>query len=478
MLNLNIIIFSVIFSFSPLTIWDCAAIAQNSAQEKNTTSTNFLAQGSDFEKTLLIPQDLNPTYFKWSGEYRTRYEFLSPPEGTGSSSLNTFSHRFIVSTDFAPEEDIKIKASLMLSENLAEDFKGYAGYPLSENSNNAVSVYELYANWLSESGLGFKVGRFLYSTNNENFFSSNLDDPFPTRFDGGLLLYSKDYFNFSGGGFILSQFQDPNLKIETSRLFLASVDLKLDQNLLQNINLSFVSYDTKEKTFPEFNNFIFPEQSFTMYSASLTGELGPIFYTADVAIQQGNNLTLNQLVDAKMLNGKLGYKFNKGSQLKIYGQFHRDSGDKNQTSDTFEGYNPLFYNHFLNAGRMNLLGWGNLTTYSLGLSFKSSPTTLIILEYNAFFRTSEDAGINGLTVTGTSPLTLDLLGTNSGPYDNNLNSVNTSIGDELDLIIEFKSAIGLKFQSITGLFQPGSYLKDYNKSKLIFFQRFGLEFFF
>lgn len=420
----------------------------------------------------------NPTYFKWSGEYRTRYEFLSPVAGTGSSSLNTFSHRFIVTSDFIPEEDIKIKASLMLSENLAQDFKGYAGYPISDSNDNSVSVYELYANWLSASGLGFKVGRFLYAANNENIFSSNLDDPFPTRFDGALLLYSKDYFHFSGGGFILSQFQDPNLKTETSRLFLVSVDLKLDQNLLQNVNLSFVSMDSQERTFPEFNNYTFPEQSFTMYSASLTGDLGGMFYTADIAVQQGDNATSDQLMDSNMIHGKLGYQFKTASQFKIYGQFHRDTGDLDETADTNESYNPLFYNHFLNAGRMNLLGWGNLTSYSLGVSFKSSPSTVIAIEYNTFLRTSESSGINGLTVTGTSPLTLDLSGANTGPYDNNLNSTEKAIGDEIDLIIEFKSAVGLKFQSITGVFQPGSYLNDYDKSKLMFFQRFGLEFFF
>ena len=429
-------------------------------------------------QTTLASEDINPTYFKWTGEYRTRYEFLSPAAGTGSSSQNIFSHRFIVASDFAPAEDIKIRASLLLSENLAQDFKGYAGFPIDDSSNNTVSVYELYANWLSASGLGFKVGRFLYTANNENIFSANLDDPFPTRFDGGLLLYSKDYFNFSGGGFILSQFQDPNLKTETSRLFLGSVDLKIDQKLLQNLNLSFISFDSKEKTFPEFNNFTFQEQSFTMYSAALTGELGQFFYTADAAIQQGDNQTLDQLMDTNMIHAKLGYRFKSGSKFQIYAQFHRDTGDLDETTDTFEGYNPLFYNHFLNAGRMNLLGWGNLTYYSLGVGFQTSPRTKVALEYNTFLRTTEDSGINALTATGTSPLTLDLSGTNSGPFDNSLNSTEKAIGDELDLIIDYKSAVGLQFQSITGLFQPGAYLEDYDKSKLMFFQRFGLEFFF
>lgn len=420
----------------------------------------------------------NPTYLKWGGEYRTRYEFLTPPSGEGSSSQNIFSHRLIVSSDFKPEEDIEIKASLLLSENLGQDYKGYAGYNIPSSTNDSVFIYELYANWLSASGLGFQVGRFLFGVNNENFFSKNLDDAIPTRFDGGLLRYDKDYFNFEGGAFVISQFQNTDLKIETSRLFLVSVDLKIDQSLLQNLNLSFVSYDTKEKTFAELNNFTFPEQSFTMYSVSLTGEYGPVFYASDVAIQQGDNLTSDQLMDTSMIHGKLGFKVHNGKNLKFYGHFHRDSGDKASTPDVNETYNPMFYNHFVNAGRMNLLGWGNFTSYGLGTSFRWSESTNIGLEYLKFLRTSTDAGINGLSVTGTTPLTVVNSTPNAGPFNNSLGSLEKDIGDEIDLIIDFTSSMGLKFQSITGLFKPDNYLKDYDKDKMIFFQRFGLEFFF
>lgn len=420
----------------------------------------------------------NPTYFKWSGEYRTRYELLTPQAGQGSSALDIFSHRMIVEADFKPEESIAIKASLLLSENLGQDFRGYAGYTPTRGSQDSVAIYELYASWLSASGLSFKVGRFLYGANNENFFSKNLDDATPNRFDGGLLKYDKDYFNFEGGAFIVSQFQNANQKTETSRLYLVSVDLKLNQTLLQNLNLSFVNYDTNEKTYAEYNNFVFPEESLTMYMISLTGEYQRFFYSADVALQQGENVTTDQILDANMVHAKAGFRFSNSQRVKIYSQFHRDTGDKTDTPEHQEGYNPMFYNHFLNAGRMNLLGWGNLTSYGLGLSLHWSDNTNIALEYNRFIRTSVDDGVHGLSVTGTSPLVLDNSGTNSGPYNNSLNSQEKVIGDEIDLIVDFKSEYGLKFQSVTGLFQPNSYLKDYGKDKMIFFQRFGLEFFF
>ncbi len=420
----------------------------------------------------------NPTYFTWSGEYRTRYEFLAPPAGEGNDTLNIFSHRFILETNFKPKEDIEIQASLLLSENLGQDFRGFAGYKSPDTTNDEVSIYELYASWLSQSGLSFKIGRFLFAANNESFFSKNFDDPIPTRFDGGLLKYDKDYFNFEGGAFLVSQFQDANLKTETSALFLISVDLKIDQGLLKNVNLSFVSYDTNEKTFPSLNNFVSPAQTFTMYSASLTGELGRFYYSTDAAIQQGDNSTTDQLMDTFLFDGKFGFTLNRASKFKVYSQFHKDTGDKGATSDIDESYNPLFYNHFLNAGRMNLLAWGNLTTLGLGTSFKWSDSTIVCLEYNKFLRSTADSGINGLSVSGTSPLTLDGSGTNSGPFDNNLASEDKNIGDELDLIVDFNSEIGLKFQSITGVFQPGGYLEVYNKTKLIVYQRFGLEFLF
>ncbi len=420
----------------------------------------------------------NPTYLKWSGEYRTRYEFLLPPSGEGTSSLNTFSHRLIFSSNFKPEENIEIKASLLLSENLGQDYKGFAGYKVNTSQDESVSIYELYANWLANSGLGFQVGRFLFNNSNDNIFSKNLDDAIPTRFDGGLLKYDKDFFNFSGGVFVVSQFQNAQLKTETSRLYLVSVDLKINENLFKNINFSFISYDTKENTIVDLNNFTFPEQSFTMYSASLTGEYERFFYDADVAIQQGDNKTTNQLMDNSMLNGTLGMTLHLPSKLKVFSQFHRDTGDVASTTETNESYNPMFYNHFLNAGRMNLLGWGNLTSYSLGLSRKWSDKTTVHLEYISFLRTSPDSGINGLSATGLTPLTSDNSGNNTGPFNNILASLKKNIGDEIDLVIDYTSPIGLKFQSITGVFLPGAYLKDYSKTDTIFFQRFGLEFLF
>lgn len=420
----------------------------------------------------------NPTYLKWSGEYRTRYELLFPPSGDGSSSLSTFSHRLILASNFKPQENIELKASLLLSENLGQDYKGYAGYMVSSSNAESVFIYELYANWLADSGLGFQVGRFLFKSANDNFFSNNLDDAIPNRFDGGLLKYDKDFFNFSGGAFIVSQFQNAQLEIETSRLYVISVDLEIDEDLFKNINLSFISYDTVEKTFTELNNFTFPEKSFTMYAVSFTGDYGPFFYTADAGIQQGTNETSDQTVDGTMLDTKIGYTIHPRSKSKVYLIGHIDSGDKSSTTDSDESYNPLFYNHFVNGGRMNLLGWGNLTSFTLGLSRQLNDNTSVQLEYIKFLRTNTEAGINGLSPTGLTALTIDDSGNNTGPYDNNLNSSNKDIGDEVDLVIDYKSAIGLKFQSITGLFMPAGYLKDYNKSDLIYFQRFGIEFVF
>ncbi len=422
--------------------------------------------------------DTNPTYIRWSGEYRTRYELLFPPAGQGSSSLSNFSHRLILASNFKPQENIQLKASLLLSENLGQDFKGYAGYSVNSSNAESVFIYELYANWLADSGLGFQVGRFLFNSANDKFFSNNLDDAIPTRFDGGLLKYDKDFFNFSGGAFIVSQFQNAQLEIETSRLYIVSVDLKIDENLFKNINLSFISYDTVENTFVELNNFTFPEKSFTMYAVSLTGDYGPFFYTADAGLQQGTNDTADQTVDGSMFDAKLGYTIHVPSKSNIYVAGHIDSGDESSTAEVDESYNPLFYNHFVNGGRMNLLGWGNLTSFTAGVSRQFTDNVNVQLEYIKFLRTTAEAGINGLSPTGLTALTIDESGNNTGPYNNNLNSSNKNIGDEVDLVIDYKSGVGLKFQSITGLFMPAGYLKDYDKSELIFFQRFGLEFLF
>lgn len=426
-------------------------------------------------------QQINPTYIQWSGNYRSRFESLHRPAGVSGQKTNRFAHQLILSANFQAQESLKFKASLLGFDTWGKEYAGYAGYPYTEETTpQIIHLYEAFANWGFSSGVSFQMGRFPFEIGNGALFSKNLDDDLPTRFDGGFFQYESDVVKFQLGGFAISDWRSAtsNFNDQDYKTYFLNSDLKILQPFFKNISFTFLILDKDEKTLTDLGGIILPKEEKEVYAASLTGETGRVFYSMDGAIQQGENHTTTQSIEANMLHARVGAVAFSPWKLSFYLQGHRDTGDRSDSADKNETYDPLFYNHFQNAGKMNLLGWGNLTYFSLGISWILKRNYNFFLEYNKFYRTSATAGTFGLGPSGGAPIVWDTGSLTDGPYNNSLNSDERYIADEVDFTFEYQAEDGLRFQSITGLFIPGNYLKDYGKDDLVFFQRLGIEFVF
>ncbi len=423
-------------------------------------------------------QQSNPTYIQWMGNYRSRFESLHRPAGVSGGKTNRLAHQIILSANFKAQENLKFKASLLGFETWGSDYLGYAGYPyFSGQDQEMLQLYEANAEWNFASGLSVFVGRTPFEIGNGAVFSKNLDDDYPTRFDGGYFQYQTDVARFQLGGFAISSWSSGTTAYDDQdyKIYFLSADLKALEPYVKNISFTFMMLDRDEMAITVPLPVNFPKEEKDIYAVSLTGETGRFFYSFDGVIQEGVNRTSGQDTRAHMLHGRTGFIAYEPWQLGVYIQYHTDTGDNASTANVDESYDPLYYNHFQNAGKMNLLGWSNLTYYSAGLTWVLGSSSRFFLEYNRFYRTSASSGIRGLGALGGNSLVWDSGASLDGPYNNNLNSTEKFIGHEIDLTYELQTESGLRFQSITGLLLPGDYLKVYGKDAQIFFQRLGVE---
>lgn len=428
--------------------------------------------------SLIYAQQANPTYIQWMGNYRSRFESLHRPGAVSGEKTNRLAHQIILSATFKAQENLKFKASLLGFETWGSDYLGYAGYPYYEGqTQEMLHLYEANAEWSFASGLSVVVGRTPFEIGNGAVFSKNTDDDFPTRFDGGYFQYQTDIAKFQLGGFAISSWSTGGATFNNKdyKTYFLNADLKILEPYFKNISFTFLMLDRDEMNITTPVAVLFPKEEKDIYAVSMTGETGRFFYSFDGVIQEGKNRTSGQSIRSHMLHGRAGFIAYEPWQLGFYVQYHTDTGDDPNTADIDESYDPLYYNHFQNAGKMNLLGWGNLTYYSAGVSWVISSQTRFFLEYNRFYRSDVDSGIRGLGALGGNPLVWTSAGSVDGPYNNNLGSTDKFIGHEADLTFELQTDSGLRFQSITGVFVPGDYLKDYGKNDKALFQRLGVE---
>lgn len=420
----------------------------------------------------------NPTYIQWSGAYRSRFESVHRPSGTHGEKTNRLAHQIILSAQFQAQENLRFKASLLGFETWGSEYMGYAGYPYSEGSNqDMLNLYEAFAEWNFSSGVSVLVGRTPFEIGNGALFSRNMDDDFPTRFDGGFFQYQADLAKFQLGGFAISSWSSAGAAFDDKdyKTYFLNADLKILEPYVKNISLTFLILDRDDKALDNLGGVVIPKEEKEVYAVSAMGEVGRIFYALDGVIQQGTNRSTDQSIRANMLHAKVGAVVYEPWQLSLYAQYHNDTGDDAGTSDVDEGYDPLYYNHFQNAGKMNQLGWGNLTYFSAGVSWAFANQSTMSLEYNRFYRSSTGAGIKGLGPSGGSSLVWDAGSMTDGPYNNSLGSSEKFIGDEIDLNFELQTDTGLRLQLISGVLFPGQYLEAYGKDAAMFFQRLGVE---
>lgn len=424
--------------------------------------------------TSNLKKKANPSFVKWSGEYRLRglhQENIFP----GSSDYNDrYSHRLILSGRLSPNDDIQAYFSANLNGNLGGNKRGRLGLveeKLSDDQN--IDLLTAYGDWDLWRGFYLRFGRQRLKWGNEALISPNNDDDQPYSFDGAVMHYDSESLHLQVGALRIEDWSSENgdrLNPNENSYFV-SLELKGFLAILNSVQAFYYKVQKDNYNNPEVGLNI-AGGSFNRFGVSLAGETKRFYHNLDY-INLSGSYANGMGVSAWMGHGVLGTVLSQKNKLKLFFEGHFDTGDNASTTEVNEGYIPLYYNHHRYAGLMDLLAWGGLSYFSIGLEMNTSLKDKFKLQAISFKRSSQ----------GSGPSSISFLGFNNQFINEAANANSNSVGSR-DLGLEFDFVYlknydsGMYLEFILGAFVPDDYMKAYDQDKTVYSLRVstGFEF--
>ena len=144
---------------------------------------------------------------------------------------------------------------------------------------------------------------------------------------------------------------------------------------------------------------------------------------------------------------KAGYGFSEYSNLRFWGGYHFDSGDKVSGDSESQSYDSFFYEVYGQSGLMDLIRWGNLTFYRIGLELDIYSGLTLGAEWLSMDRTESSDGIQ---FGDAGRFYQDRIGMGDFTLGNEKN-----IGNEFDIWLDRKFHSGVNVRVSFANFFPG-----------------------
>ena len=291
-----------------------------------------------------------------------------------------------------------------------------------------------------------KAGRFNIDFGGGEFISSDDHKLIPITHEGLALGYDLDFAKA-----LVALVKDKELTAAPGmdsdpeqHRFMVGIDLKNLPEFLNTASLSFSNFNRSENAAPSAN--------LQVYGLTLGGEAAGLDYRAVLGMQSGiaaKTAALEVKNDAMMYDLRVGYSMPETMGLKVWANYHSDSGDDDAADSKNSRYNGLYYNSHKFAGLMDIFGWGNLTYWAVGADIAPAEDMTVGLGLYGFSKTKEKDN----TINGTNN---DRFGGLRGGMAND----KADLGMELDVYAQKKYANGLIIDAMVGAFMPGAAFKD------------------
>ena len=468
---------SYLFASSILFAFTTTAQAQynlnpNQDSDQNTYQSprlNFNQSESSLEKL--------GTKIDWSGEYRMRGKYQDRSYVGSSEPQDLYVHRLILKGSMAPNDVIETHFAVNLNQTLGGDERrGFAGLRDSDSDDQNIQVLTAYADWAFGSSFLMRFGRMNLDWSHGALISVNDDDQQPYFFDGAVVGYDASGFSLRSGVLRIGDWTLANgspEKIDPDETaYFASLDFKPLSALLETIQIFFFRTQSDNYNSPAVN---IPGSSLNRIGMALGGASGGFYYTLDYVSQLGSYNT-GLSASAWMAHGEFGYRIDSGNNpTRFFLKAHYDTGDDAATTDTDEGYQPLYYNHHKYAGLMDVLAWGNLNYLGFGASVIRRKRTEFLVQALWFKLSDSSSGPNDISYLGYSGAN----DTISEAVAANSSGVSSSdLGYEIDFLYKRHFSSQAFLEIIGGLFVTGDYLEAYGRDKNFFSLRVsaGFEF--
>ena len=392
-----------------------------------------------------------------SGNYRLQYQDMQNSAGKKSADSSNFHQRFRMGVNARPNE--RFNAHLSLVGNTDWGAAQYGDSTMTElnantqnDLNNSLLINQAYASWVINDSWMMRVGRGAFTMGDGRLISANKWEDVETAFDGVLLSWDQDwgrtsFFGVKGAeGYNAANTFDPNL---TARFYGISEDLKNLPTWLKMVNIHVlqVYQDQAEYQLYPGNKTAEPARSETRAGFAVSGDKMNIDYRVDYEMESGNytayGTTNKQSLSTHMIDAELGYTFPSLMSARVHVGWHQDSGDKTVANQN-KTYDGFAYDRHANGGMMGMFGWGNLTYTWLGVSAQPRDDIKVALNYYMFSKTEA----NGDVMSGDYGYAFS---TASG-----VNTVNGTLGNELDLCVRKKYGHNFFIAADYGMFSAGS----------------------
>lgn len=429
-------------------------------------------------------QDKGKSDFSHNAEFRLRHLYEQNESGntnTMPSHHNGIDERFKLGIGMKANEKFSANATLLHSAawgQLSTETLGNRGRTTGGDERNFLSVNEAYATWMMAEDFHMKFGRQNYGFGDGSIMSVNDYEAQPYAFDGVVGHFEAEFGKFQAFAFKYRDLSGPQGSPTTHGAATSDpqhnayglvFDLKPMMDWLKLASVHVIQDAADGITATSVGTTVMgnQNQNALRYGLSAGFNFEIVDFNLGYEGVNGKNSDVNATTDRKiaqsMYQAQVGFNLPMLMGSRFHLGYHRDSGTKQSESSGAGGaeiknktYDPYFYEKHANAGRMDLVGWGNLTDIYAGWTLKPTDNTDVGIEYHMFTKTEKEDTVR------------------SGTYGQNLfNGVSclptgtaaaaeckSAIGNEIDLWAEHRYDGGLSMLARVGYFMPGAELKD------------------
>lgn len=393
------------------------------------------------------------TDMKANGEFRVRYFNDMTPSGIKDTPANKSDIEGRMKLGFTLKKGEKFSAHMtMLHGTKFGDEKalggGAANYS-AHNANNGLIVNQAYGWWKAGESYSLKAGRFNVELGGGEFFSADAWNLVPTTHEGFLGVFDTDFASIaaalvkvSEAGTATSADSDPE-----AHNIIVSADIKNMPEAVKTANVTLVQMSKSETSTPASG-----AMNAQHIGVTLGGDMSNVFWKAVAAFQTGvqsKTAAAETKLAGNMFDVTVGYGMPETMGLKMWANYHMDSGDDSTTDQNNNDYQALFYDSHKYAGLMDIFGWGNLTYWNLGASMAAADDLEVGLALYGFSKSKE----NGATLNASG-------NDRFAAFRGGAAAAKADLGMELDVWASQKYASNFSIDANLGMFMPGAAFKD------------------
>ncbi|MCB9072341.1 MAG: alginate export family protein [Bdellovibrionaceae bacterium] len=315
---------------------------------------------------------------------------------------------------------------------------------------NNFLIQQAWGDWKVSEFLNLRFGREAIQVGRGLVYGYNEWENAPTYYDGFSTIFDWDVLDFSIHALKLYQL-DKVTNVSTASdpdvtNFILDVNLKQISDYIRMANFNFAQIHSDIGQIPN-TTTILNKQSIQRFGFDLVTD-GVNFrtgatlnYVTGTEITPAKSMTVKQF----LVDGEARYMQPDWYRLNAWFGAHYDSGDKDASDNVNEQYEPLNYNFHINAGRLDLLKFGNLTFFRSGFSMAFFGDWDLGIEAFVFRKTVS----NGATNFFRTPMATQF---SAGTYQL---GADKQLGTELDLWITRTFSSGVNLDITLNYFNPG-----------------------